>query len=168
MLSNYAPFYATGYSDCTEVDSISYIDSGSGAEEAYSDDGNLPIEVDLTVQVPPDMIQDDHALALVQVVPPDTNISDVPETWGIYDIDLTRDPAYEGEELDVSFNGHCNNEGDSVLDPYAPGDDQEEIYDEPGEDLYHSDGPDEGSYHSNPNEGHDSELESSVSYSDGE
>ena len=38
------------------------------------------IEVDLTIHVPPDVIIDDYALALVQVVPPDMDISDVPET----------------------------------------------------------------------------------------
>src|SRR6266571_9358465 len=174
-ISNYAPSYATGYSDGTEVDSISYIEPGSEAEEAYPDDSNLHIEVDLTVQVPPDMIQDDHALALVQVVPPDANISDVPETWGIYDIDLTGDPSYEGEELDRSSNDQYDYEEDPMLGPDSPNDYHMGICDEPNEGSYYSEGsycsngPTEGSYQSeDPDEGCDSELESPVSYSDGE
>ena len=117
---------------------------------------------------PPDVIVDDHALALVQVVPPDTDISDVPETWDIYDLDFTGDPSNVGEDLDGPYDGQYDYEEDSTLDSYAPGDDQEEIYDEPGEGSYYSDGPDEGSYPSDPDEGHDSKLESLVSYSDGE
>jgi hypothetical protein len=41
------------------------------------------IEYDLTIHVLPDMIEDDHALALVQVVPPDADLSDILESWDI-------------------------------------------------------------------------------------
>ena len=66
--SNYAPSKATGH--ITEMDPISYDEPVPEDEEAFSDSGNQPIEVDLTIHVPPEVIVDDHALALVQVVPP--------------------------------------------------------------------------------------------------
>jgi len=114
------------------------------------------------------VIEDHHALTLVQVVSPDTNISDVPEIWDIYNLDILGDPPGDGEELDGSCDGQCDYEEESTLDPHTPGDDQEEIYDEPGEGSYYSDGPDKGFSHSDPDEGHDSDLEFSVPYSDGE
>ncbi len=46
-----------------------------------------------------------------------------------------------------------------MLDPHTSDDNQKEIYDEPGKSSYYSNGPDEG---------HDSDLEFSVPYSDGE
>ena len=55
-----------------------------------------------------------------------------------------------------------------MLDPHTSDDNQKEIYDEPGKSSYYSNGPDEGSSHLDPDEGHDSDLESSVLYSDGE
>ena len=85
------------------------------------------------------MIEDDHALALVQVVPPDMDILDVPETWDIYELDFARDLPQDGEELDRPYDGQYDYKEDSTLDSYAPGDDQEEIYDEPGEGSYYSD-----------------------------
>ena len=72
------------------------------------------------------------------------DISDVPETWDIYDLDFVGDPSNDGEDLDGPYDGQYNYEEDSTLDSYAPGDDQEEIYDEPGEGSYYSDGPTEG------------------------
>jgi hypothetical protein len=187
--SNYAPSYATGYSKATghitEMDPISYDETVSEDEDPFSDYGDRPIEVALTIHVPPDVIVDDHALALVQVVPPDMDISDVPETWDIYDLDFVEDPSNDGEDLDGPYDGQYDYEEDSTLDSYAPGDDQEEIYDEPGEGSYYSDGPTEGhdepyqgSYRSDsPNEDYDEPdggsvysdpHEDPVSYSDGE
>jgi len=125
-----------------------------------------PIEVDLTIYVPPEVIKDHHALALVQVVLSDTNISDVPETWDIYDLDVSGDSS--GEELDGPCDGQYDYEEEPTLDPHTPSSDQEEIYDEPGEGSYYADGPDEGSSHLDPDEGHNFNFESSVSYSDGE
>ena len=159
------------------MDSDLDIEPESGVYETHSDGGHdLPIEVDLIIHVPPDVIEDDHALALVQIVPPDTDISDVPETWDVYDLDFSGDSPEDREELDGPYDGQYNYEEDPMLDPYTSGDYQEEIYDELGEGSYYSDGPsqghsepDEGSYQSgDPDEGHDSELESSVSYSDSE
>ncbi len=186
-MSNYAPSYATGYSKATghitEMDPISYDEPVSEDKEAFSDYGDRPIEVKLTIHVPPDMIKDDHALALVQVVPPDMDILDVPETWDIYDLDFAGDPPQDGEELDRPYDGQYDYKEDSTLDSYAPGDDQEEIYDEPGEGSYYSDGeghnePCQGSYCSDsPNEDYDEPdrgsaysdpHEDPVSYSDGE
>ena len=157
------------YSKTTEMDSSSDGERESEVCETLSDDGldPPPIEVDLTIYVPPEVIRDHHGLALVQVVPSDTNISDVPETWDIYDLDVSGDPSGDGEELDGPCDGQYDYEKEPTLDPHTPGNDQEEIYDEPGEGSYYSDGPDEGSSHSDPDEGHDSNLESSVSYSDG-
>ena len=186
-MSNYAPSYATGYSKATghitEMDPISYDEPVSEDKEAFSDYGDRSIEVKLTIHVPPDMIEDDHALALVQVVPPDMDILDVPETWDIYDLDFAGDPPQDGEELDRPYDGQYDYKEDSTLDSYAPGDDQEEIYDEPGEGSYYSDGeghnePCQGSYCSDsPNEDYDEPdrgsaysdpHEDPVSYSDGE
>src|SRR6266498_1827859 len=105
--SNYAPSYATGYSKATghitEMDPISYDKPVSEDKEAFSDYGDRPIEVELTIHVPPDMIKD--ALALVQVVPPDMDILDVPETWDIYDLDFAGDPLQDREELDRPYDG---------------------------------------------------------------
>ena len=148
------------YPKTTEMDSNSDGEWESEVCETLSDDGlGPPIEVDLTIYVPPEVIKDHHALALVQVVPPDTNISDVPETWGIYDLDVSGDPSGDGEELDGPCDGQYDYEEEPTLDPHTPSSDQEEIYDEPGEGSYYADGPDEG---------HDFNFESSVSYSDGE
>jgi len=139
-MSNYAPSYATGYfkatGHITEMDPIPYNEPVPEDEEAFSDYGDQPIEVDLTIHVPSDVIVDDHALALVQVVPPDTDISDVPETWVIYDLDFAGDPSNDGEDLDGPYDGQYDYEEDSTLNSYAPGDDQEEIYYEPGEGSY--------------------------------
>jgi len=157
------------YPKTTEMDFNSDGEWESEVCETLSDDGlGPPIEVDLTIYVLPEVIKDHHALALIQVVPPDTNISDVPETWDIYDLDVSGNPPGDREELDGPYDGQYDYEEESTLDPHTPGDDQEEIYDEPGEGFYYSDGPDEGFFHSDPDEGHDSNLESSVSYSDGE
>ena len=170
--------------DSKDLDPISYDKPVPEDEEAFSDYGDQPIEV-LTIYVPPDVIEDDHALALVQVVPPDMDISDVPETWDIYDLDFAGDPPQDGEELDGPYDGRYDYEEDPTLDSYVPGDDQEEIYDEPGEGSYYSDGPTEGhdepcqgSYCSDsPNEDYDEpdggsaysdSDEDPVSYSDGE
>jgi len=138
--------------EATETDSDSDVEPESGVYETHSDGGHdLPIEVDLTIHVPPDVIEDDHALALVQVVPPDADISDVPETWDIYDLDFAGGPPEDREELDGPYDGQYDYKEDSTLDPYTSGDYQEEIYDEPGEGSYYSDGPSEG--HSEPNKG---------------
>src|SRR6266511_5038997 len=134
-MSNYAPSYATGYSKATghitEMDTISYDEPVSEDKEAFSDYGDRSIEVKLTIHVPPDMIEDDYALALVQVVPPDMDILDVPETWDIYELDFAGDLPQDEEELDRPYNGQYDYKEDSTLDSYAPGDNQEEIYNEP-------------------------------------
>src|SRR6266498_93045 len=147
--SNYAPSYATGYSKATghitEMDPISYDEPVSEDKEAFSDYGDRPIEVELTIHVPPDMIEDD--------------------------LDFTGDPPQDGEELDRPYDGQYDYKEDSTLDSYAPGDDQEEIYDEPGEGSYYSDGeghnePCQGSYCSDsPNEDYD-EPDRGSAYSD--
>jgi hypothetical protein len=144
----------------------------SPAELNSKPDGH--IEYDLTIQVPHDVIEDDHALALVQVVPPDADLSDIPESWDVYDIDLTGDLPDEEEKWEQS-ESDCYWEEDppnDILDgpdegPYYsedPGEDQE--YDnEPDAGSYDSDEPDAGSYHSDsPDEGNsdpETDLDSS-------
>ena len=90
------------------------------------------IEYDLTIQVPHDMIEDDHALALVQVVPPDADLSDIPESWNVYDIDLTGDLPDEEEKWEQS-------ESDCYWEEDPPND----ILDEPDEGSYYSEDPGE-------------------------
>jgi hypothetical protein len=117
---NRVKIYKTGAANCITFDP-------ELKSEPYSDD--VHIKDDLTIHVPSDMIQDDHALALVQVVPPDADLSDIPETWDVYNIDLAEKPSDKSEW--------------SGSDRYWEEDPPDEIYDEPNTD---SDSPDEGNY----------------------
>jgi hypothetical protein len=160
-ISHYAPSYATSLTAYEDVSDHSDTELTSVSNKACANDGHdSPIKVDLTVQIPSNMIDDDHALALVQVVSPDFDLSNVPESWDIYDINLAEDPPDDGKDDD----------------DYSSGDDQEEIYDEPGKGSNYSsddqenvyDEPDEGSHISEgPDEGYDSHPESML-YSEDE
>jgi len=55
-------------------------------------------QVELIVEVPPSMVENNHALALVQVVPPDTELFDVPDYVDIYHVTITDDSVI-GEEV---------------------------------------------------------------------
>jgi hypothetical protein len=115
-----------------EADATGSANSNSELEpEPYSDDGH--IEYDLTIEVPSEAIEDDRALALVQVIPPDTDLSGIPETWDVYNIDLSGDPPDEEREIwEQSESDRCWEE-----DP------PNNIYDEPDGGSYYSEDPDE-------------------------
>jgi len=143
-------------------------ESASHADTQFDDGQDPYVGVDLAIQVPLDTIEDDRALALVRVVPPDADISDIPSHWDIYHIGLAESPPYGDEEEDGSYHDpydHEDNPGSGYGSPggyqeeiedepdegseYYEGhhsdyDDQEDIYDEPGEGSEYSEGPDEG------------------------
>jgi hypothetical protein len=136
-------------SDDDESDTLVRV---SSVELDSKPDGH--IEYDLTIHVPPDVIEDDHALALVQVVPPDADLSDIPESCDVYDIDLAQDldhsdsPATDWEEEDLGQEEIYDEPDEGSYYSDDPGDDQE-YEDEPDAGSYHSDSPDED-YYSDP------------------
>jgi hypothetical protein len=135
-------------SDDDESDTLVRV---SSVELDSKPDGH--IKYDLTIHVSPDVIEDDYALALVQVVPPDTDLSDIPESWDVYDIDLAQDlnhphsPATDWGEEDLEQEEIYDEPDEGSYYSDDPGDDQE--YDEPDAGSYHSDSPDED-YYSDP------------------
>jgi len=92
-------------------------------------DDDSPIEVDLAINIPSDIAQYDHVLVLVQVTPPDIDLTDIPDNWDIYNINLNED----SDSLD---NGEDHNNVPSDDESNYPSDEEGEYYD----------GPDEGSY----------------------
>jgi hypothetical protein len=98
-----AAISATPYTNNDDYDSgqsqtspaLGYANSELETEPNYN--GNM-IEADLTIQVPLDVIEDDHALALVQVLPPDADLSDIPDNCDIYNIDFTGESPDDEEE----------------------------------------------------------------------
>jgi hypothetical protein len=65
-------------------------------------------QVELTVEVPSNMVEDNRALALVQVLPPDTELYDVPDYLDIYHITITDDSVIGEDPLssDGSYEDH--------------------------------------------------------------
>ena len=83
------------------------------SDESYSSEpSQLPpsevdpsYQVELTIEVPSSMVEDNHALALVQVLPPDTELSDVPDYLDIYHITIT-DGSVIDEDPPTSDRSH--------------------------------------------------------------
>ena len=73
------------------------------SDESYSSEpSHLPpsevdpsYQVELIIEVPSSMVEDNHALALVQVLPPDTKLSNVPDYLDIYCITITDDSVID-------------------------------------------------------------------------
>jgi len=104
-------------------------------------------QVELIVDVPPSMVENNHALALVQVLPPDTELSDVPDYVDIYHVTITDDsvigedpPPSDGSNEDHSYDDSLhydsnqevldeenmedyNHDHDYGYDPDPPGED---------------------------------------------
>jgi hypothetical protein len=93
-------------------------------------------QVDFIVDVPSSMVEDNHAVALVQVLPPDTELFDVPDYVDIYHITIMDDSVI-GEDpppSDGSYENHNYDEEASSLN-YDPN--QEVLNEEDMEDYNH-------------------------------
>jgi len=71
-------------------------------------------QVDITVDIPTCMVEDNHVLALVQVLPPDTDLSDVPKNVDIYhinteDASVFRDDPPLSDESSNDYNHYKDN-----------------------------------------------------------
>jgi len=133
-----------------------------------------PNKVNITVEIPPGVIQDNCIRAFVQVVPPDTSPLEFPKGFEYYDVDIT-DPPDEDEDYGDYPSYDEPNEGSQTY--YSSGEDQEVFYDEPdeGSQSYYSSGEDQEEFYDEPDEGsHDSDSpdegygydDDSASYSD--
>ncbi len=91
----------------------------------------------LIVEVPTSMVENNHALALVQVLPPDTELSDVPDYVDIYHVTITDDSVI-GEDpppSDGSYEDHNYDEETSSLNY----DSNQEVLDEEDMEDYNHD-----------------------------
>ena len=140
--------------DNSELDSNSNVElNPTSSDIDQNTDQEFPIEAGLTINVPPEAIEDDCAIALVQVVPSDLDTSDIPEKWDIYHLNLAEESNSDGEypsSNDGSYydQNHCDEFSSQNSD--HPDDNQEVAFNEF-----------EGSNNSeDPHEGYDSYLES--------
>jgi hypothetical protein len=133
----------SSYHSSYAATSVTAHENSYDSDKSYLEDGHdPPVEVDLTIHIPSDMIEDNHMVALVQVVPPDTDLSDIPDSWDVYDIDWMEETPDNDGEYKLSESDH-----------YWEEDPPEEIYDEPDGGSYYLEGynnnePDSDSYHS--------------------
>ncbi len=101
------------------------------SEDDFVDDGHDPlVEIDLTIQIPSRVIDDDCAIALVQVVPPVIDLSDIPLEWDVYPIDL----AESGGSSDDDEESHWSDPSGHYWEDDSP----EEVNDEPDEGSYYT------------------------------
>jgi len=131
-------------------------ESASHADTQFDDGQDPYVGVDLAIQVPLDTIEDDRALALVRVVPPDADISDIPSHWDIYHIGLAESPPYGDEEEDGSYHDPYDHEDNPGSGYGSPGGYQEEIEDEPDGGLEHGSYHDPYDHEDNPGSGYGS------------
>ena len=93
-------------------------------------------QVELVVDVPSSMVEDNHALALVQVLPPDTELSDVPDYVDIYHVTITDDSVI-GEDPPSSDGSHEDHNYDEEASSLNYDSNQEVLDEEDVEDYNH-------------------------------
>ncbi len=154
----------TSKSNIEDLDRFTNEDSmpqDSSDESVSSEPSRLPpsevdpsYQVELIVEVPSSMVENNHALALVQVLPPDTELSDVPDCVDIYHITITDDSVI-GEDPPPSDGSHEDHNYDEEASSLRYDSNQEVLDEEDAEDYNHD--HDYGYDPDPPYEDHDSD-----------
>lgn len=94
-------------------------------------------DVELALNIPFDVVQDDQVVALVQVISPDADLSDILENWDIYNIDLAERSDYPEEDL-LGYNSEAQDE-EYYSNPDSENDVDQDSYQEPDDNDYDPD-----------------------------